>query len=41
LRAKPELIREALAKLNLRADARAEQLSVSDLAALSEQLHLF
>src|SRR6266404_5522753 len=41
LRAKPELIREALAKVNLRADARAEQLSVSDLATLSEQLHLF
>jgi 16S rRNA (adenine1518-N6/adenine1519-N6)-dimethyltransferase len=40
LRVQPELIREALAKLNLRVDARAEQLSVSNLAALSEQLHL-
>jgi 16S rRNA (adenine1518-N6/adenine1519-N6)-dimethyltransferase len=40
LQVKPELIREALATRNLRADARAEQLSVSDLAALSGQLHL-
>ena len=40
LRVKPELVRESLANLNLRADARAEQLSVSNLAALSEQLHL-
>ncbi len=40
LRVKPELIRGALANLNLRADARAEQLSVANLAALSEQLHL-
>ena len=40
LRAKPESIREALAKLKLRTDARAEQLSVSDLAVLSEHLHL-
>lgn len=40
LRVKPELIREALANLNLRADARAEQLSVSNLAALYQQLHL-
>jgi 16S rRNA (adenine1518-N6/adenine1519-N6)-dimethyltransferase len=39
LQVKPELIREALATRNLRADARAEQLSVSDLAALSERLH--
>jgi hypothetical protein len=37
---KPELIREALANLNLRPDARAEQLSVSNLAALSERLNL-
>jgi 16S rRNA A1518/A1519 N6-dimethyltransferase RsmA/KsgA/DIM1 with predicted DNA glycosylase/AP lyase activity len=40
LRVKPESIRDALANLNLRADARAEQLSVSNFAALSEQLHL-
>jgi 16S rRNA A1518/A1519 N6-dimethyltransferase RsmA/KsgA/DIM1 with predicted DNA glycosylase/AP lyase activity len=40
LRVKPELIREALANLNLRPDARAEQLSVSNLAALSERLNL-
>jgi 16S rRNA (adenine1518-N6/adenine1519-N6)-dimethyltransferase len=33
-RVKPELVRQALAKLNLRVDARAEQLSVSELAAL-------
>jgi 16S rRNA (adenine1518-N6/adenine1519-N6)-dimethyltransferase len=32
--AKPDLIREALASLNLRPDSRAEQLSVSQLAAL-------
>jgi 16S rRNA (adenine1518-N6/adenine1519-N6)-dimethyltransferase len=40
LRVKPDLIRDALANLNLRADARAEQLSVSVFAALSEQLRL-
>jgi 16S rRNA (adenine1518-N6/adenine1519-N6)-dimethyltransferase len=40
LRVTPELIREALANLNLRADARAEQLSVSNLAELSERLNL-
>jgi 16S rRNA A1518/A1519 N6-dimethyltransferase RsmA/KsgA/DIM1 with predicted DNA glycosylase/AP lyase activity len=32
--AKPDRVREALAALNLRPDARAEQLSVSHLAAL-------
>lgn len=32
--AKPEIIREALASLNLRTDARAEQLTVAQLAAL-------
>jgi 16S rRNA (adenine1518-N6/adenine1519-N6)-dimethyltransferase len=40
LHVKPELIREAVANLNLRPDARAEQLSVSNFAALSEQLDL-
>jgi 16S rRNA (adenine1518-N6/adenine1519-N6)-dimethyltransferase len=40
LRVKPESIRDELANLNLRADARAEQLSVSNFAALSQQLHL-
>lgn len=35
---KPELVRQALAKLNLRADARAEQLSVASLAAIFQQL---
>jgi 16S rRNA (adenine1518-N6/adenine1519-N6)-dimethyltransferase len=40
LHVKPELTREALANLNLRLDARAEQLSVSTLAALFEQLRL-
>jgi 16S rRNA (adenine1518-N6/adenine1519-N6)-dimethyltransferase len=33
-RVKPELVREALAKLNLRVDARAEQLFVTYLASL-------
>jgi 16S rRNA (adenine1518-N6/adenine1519-N6)-dimethyltransferase len=37
-RMKPELVREALANLKLRVDARAEQLSVANLAALSQQL---
>jgi 16S rRNA (adenine1518-N6/adenine1519-N6)-dimethyltransferase len=37
-RVKPELGRDALANLNLRADARAEQLSVANFAALSQQL---
>jgi 16S rRNA (adenine1518-N6/adenine1519-N6)-dimethyltransferase len=37
-RVKPERVREALANLNLRADARAEQLSVANLAGLLEQL---
>jgi 16S rRNA (adenine1518-N6/adenine1519-N6)-dimethyltransferase len=36
--AKPELVRQALASLQIRADARAEQLSVAHLAALSQQL---
>jgi 16S rRNA (adenine1518-N6/adenine1519-N6)-dimethyltransferase len=35
--ARPELIREALTRLGLRADARAEQLSVANLAALYSQ----
>jgi 16S rRNA (adenine1518-N6/adenine1519-N6)-dimethyltransferase len=39
-RVKPELVREALTKLNVRADARAEQLSVANLAALFQQLRL-
>ena len=37
-RVKSELVRDALSKLNLRVDARAEQLSVSDLAALFQVL---
>ena len=37
-RVKPDLIRDALANLTLRADARAEQLSVGELAALFEIL---
>lgn len=37
-RVKPELVRDALANLKLRADARAEQLSVANFAALSQQL---
>jgi len=37
-RVKPEFVREALANLNLRADARAEQLSVANLASLLEQV---
>src|SRR6266436_1924278 len=36
---KAELVREALADLKLRVDARAEQLSVSNLAAIFSQLH--
>jgi len=36
--AKPERAREALASLNLRPDARAEQLAVSQLAALHTRL---
>jgi len=36
--AKPERAREALASINLRPDARAEQLSVSQLAALHTRL---
>ena len=35
---KPEVVREALASLKLRADARAEQLSVANFAALSQRL---
>jgi len=35
---KPERLREALSKLNLRADARAEQLPVASLAALYQRL---
>lgn len=37
-RAAPGLIREVLAKLKLRSDARAEQLSVAELAAVFTQL---
>ena len=37
-RVKPERVREALANLDLRADARAEQLSVANLAGLLKQL---
>ncbi len=37
-RVKPELLRAALANLKLRADARAEQLSVANFAALLQQL---
>jgi 16S rRNA (adenine1518-N6/adenine1519-N6)-dimethyltransferase len=37
-RVKPDLLREVLAKLGLRADARAEQLSVANLAALQQQV---
>jgi 16S rRNA (adenine1518-N6/adenine1519-N6)-dimethyltransferase len=37
-RVKPDAIREALAKLNVRADARAEQLSVTNLTALFQAL---
>ena len=37
-RVKPELIRDTLANLKLRSDARAEQLSVANFAALSQQL---
>ena len=37
-RAKPEKVRAALASLDLRADARAEQLTVSQLAELEAQL---
>jgi 16S rRNA (adenine1518-N6/adenine1519-N6)-dimethyltransferase len=36
--AKPERVREALASLDLRPDARAEQLTVSQFAALQSQL---
>jgi 16S rRNA (adenine1518-N6/adenine1519-N6)-dimethyltransferase len=36
-RAKPDLVREVLANLGLRSDARAEQLSVANLAALLQQ----
>lgn len=38
--AKPEAVRSALASLNLRLDARAEQLSVGELAALGQGLTL-
>jgi 16S rRNA (adenine1518-N6/adenine1519-N6)-dimethyltransferase len=38
-RVKAELVRKALVDLELRVDARAEQLSVSNLAALFSQLH--
>jgi len=37
-RVKPELVRETLANLKLRVDARAEQLSVANLAALSQHI---
>jgi 16S rRNA (adenine1518-N6/adenine1519-N6)-dimethyltransferase len=36
--AKPEKVREALASLNLRADSRAEQLTVAQLAVLFSQM---
>jgi 16S rRNA (adenine1518-N6/adenine1519-N6)-dimethyltransferase len=39
-RVKPELAREALAKLNLRLDARGEQLSVASLVAVFNQLEI-
>ena len=39
-RVKPELVREALAKLNLRVDARGEQLSVANLAAMFNRLEI-
>jgi 16S rRNA (adenine1518-N6/adenine1519-N6)-dimethyltransferase len=39
-RVKPELIREALTRLNLRVDARAEQLSVANMAALLQRVQL-
>jgi 16S rRNA (adenine1518-N6/adenine1519-N6)-dimethyltransferase len=38
-RVKPEHVREALANLKLRVDARAERLSVTNLAELFSQLH--
>ena len=38
-RAKPDAIRDALSELNLRRDARAEQLPVAALAALFERFH--
>jgi 16S rRNA (adenine1518-N6/adenine1519-N6)-dimethyltransferase len=37
-RVKPELVREALASLQLQADVRAEQLSLANLAALLQKL---
>jgi len=37
-RVKPQQVRESLTNLKLRADARAEQLSVGNLAALFTQL---
>jgi len=37
-RVKAELVRQTLAKLNLRPDARAEQLSVTNFAALFSRL---
>jgi 16S rRNA (adenine1518-N6/adenine1519-N6)-dimethyltransferase len=37
-RVKPELVREALADLKVRGDARGEQLSVNNLAALFSHL---
>ncbi len=37
-RVKPQLVREALTNLKLRADVRAEQLSVANLAALLQEL---
>jgi 16S rRNA (adenine1518-N6/adenine1519-N6)-dimethyltransferase len=37
-RVKPQLVHQALANLKLRADARAEQLSVANLAGLLQQL---
>ena len=39
-RANPEMVRQTLAKLKLRADARAEQLSVADFAAVFQELKL-
>jgi 16S rRNA A1518/A1519 N6-dimethyltransferase RsmA/KsgA/DIM1 with predicted DNA glycosylase/AP lyase activity len=37
---KADLVRGALADLKLRVDARAEQLSVSNLAGIFSQLHV-
>jgi 16S rRNA (adenine1518-N6/adenine1519-N6)-dimethyltransferase len=39
-RVKPELVRAALARLNLRLDARGEQLPVANLAAVFNRLEI-